>query len=127
MIVGIGTDLVEISRIAKALEKSNALAKRVLTPAEWSEFEKSTDKPRYLAKKFASKEATVKAIGTGIGNGMGWQHIEISHDERGKPMLNALGAFKKWCSDNNVTELHLSIADEQAYATAFVVIESGGV
>jgi holo-[acyl-carrier protein] synthase len=123
MIIGIGTDIVDIARVAISLTKSTALAKRVLTDNEYLEFEQSNDQARYLAKKFASKEATVKAIGTGIGNGMSWQHIEVSHDALGKPLLNAEGAFKTWCIEQGVSNMHISIADEKDFATAFVVIE----
>nr|WP_136252579.1 holo-ACP synthase [Ningiella ruwaisensis] len=124
MILGIGTDIVEIERIDQSLKKSHALARRVLTDNEYAEFEISLHPSRYLAKKFASKEATVKAIGTGIGYGMSWQHIEISHDEKGKPLLIAHGAFDIWCKENGVNAMHISIADEQDYASAFVVIEA---
>jgi len=123
MIIGIGTDIVDIARVTESLSKSNMLAKRILTQNEYIEFEASNDKGRYLAKKFASKEAVVKAIGTGIGNGMGWQQIEISHDPFGRPILNAKGAFKEWCEQQGVSNMHISIADENAFATAFVVIE----
>jgi holo-[acyl-carrier protein] synthase len=124
MILGIGTDIVRIKRIEKALAKSDALAKRILRPAEWQEFEACGDKARYLAKKFASKEAVVKAIGSGIGNGFSWQHIEIEHDKLGKPIIQAIGAFKQWCEQHNVSNIQISIADEKKYATAFVVIEA---
>lgn len=124
MIIGIGTDIVEIARIEKAVAKSDALAKRVLTPFEWQEFMDTGNRPAYLAKKFASKEATVKAIGSGIGNGFSWQHIEVTHDALGKPLVKPLGEFKKWCNEHNVSSIHLSIADEKNYATAFVVIEA---
>lgn len=124
MIIGIGTDLVDIKRIETALQKSKALAKRVLTEYEWQEFVQSKEQARYLAKKFASKEATVKAIGTGIGNGMSWQHIEITHDTLGKPLLKPLGAFLDWCKVHEVNNLQISIADEKDYASAFVILES---
>jgi holo-[acyl-carrier protein] synthase len=124
MILGIGTDLVDIARIEAALEKSDALAKRVLTEFEWEEFESSKQPARFLAKKFASKEATAKAIGTGIGNGISWQHIEIAHDKFGKPMLNPLGAFQDWCEAHRANNLQISITDEKDYASAFVIIES---
>ncbi|MFC4701644.1 holo-ACP synthase [Glaciecola siphonariae] len=124
MILGIGTDIVDIKRIEKALSKGDALAKRVLTEFEWQEFTDCSMQARYLAKKFASKEAAVKAIGTGIGHGISWQHIEVIHDELGKPILRALGAFELWCREHQVSSLHISIADEQDYATAFVIIEA---
>lgn len=123
MIIGMGTDIVEISRIELALAKSDALARRVLTAFEHDEFALSKHPARYLAKKFASKEAAVKAIGTGIGHGISWQHMEITHDNMGKPLLNALGAFDQWCRGHGVNNLHISIADEKDYASAFVILE----
>ena len=123
-IVGMGTDIVEIARIEEALSRSARLAPRVLTPAEMALFEASSEPVRYLAKRFAAKEAAVKALGTGIGRGIGWHHIEVSNDELGAPKLTFSDAFAQRCEALGVTHSHISISDEQHYATATVILES---
>ncbi len=123
-IAGMGTDIVEIARIANALERSARLAKRVLTDAELALFDAHGEPARYLAKRFAAKEAAVKALGTGIGNGISWQHIEVSNNELGAPVLQFFGEFAVMCQARGITGAHLSIADEQHYAVATVILES---
>ena len=124
MIVGIGTDLVEIARIAASLDKLGLrFARRILAEAELQAFEESQQQAAFLAKRFAVKEATGKALGSGIGEGVNWAHIEVLHNELGAPQLalhakaleraQALGA-RRW---------HVSISDEAGLAQAFVVLE----
>lgn len=125
MILGIGTDLVQIDRIASALARTPALAQRVLTPAEQSGFDASRDQARYLAKRFAAKEAAVKALGTGIGRGVGWQHLEVAHDDLGKPCLRLNGGAAARARELGIGRLHLSYSDEQQLVIAFVVAEQG--
>ena len=122
-IVGIGTDIVEISRIERQLEKSARLAERVLTPDELSIFQQHKFPARYLAKRFAAKEAMVKAVGTGIGNGVGWQQVAVRNRENGQPYLEYSGYLAEVCSEMGVTQCLLSIADEVHYAVATVILE----
>ncbi len=122
-IVGIGTDIVEIARIEAQLQRSNRLAQRVLTAVEFTQFEQHSFPARYLAKRFAAKEAAVKALGTGIGNGVGFQHIEISHDPLGQPQLTFADGAKERAEALGVTAMFLSLSDEQHYAVATVVLE----
>ena len=86
-IAGIGTDIVELSRIEQALARGDRLARRILTPAELERFAAHTQPARYLAKRFAAKEAAVKALGTGIGVGISWQHIRVDNHPGGAPFL----------------------------------------
>ncbi len=123
MIKGIGTDIIQISRVSKALARSPRLAARILTPAELAQFEAKTRKDLFLAKRFAAKEAAVKALGTGIGRGVSWQHLNVSHDEWGKPMLEMSGGALQRAQQLNISSLHLSYSDEQEYVVAFVVAE----
>jgi len=86
MIVGIGTDVVSIERIEKALERfGERFVKRVLTPQERVRYEKTLAKGSHLAKRWAAKEAFSKAIGTGIHAPFTWQSITVGRDPRGKP------------------------------------------
>ncbi|MBO1254315.1 holo-ACP synthase [Alteromonas sp. 5E99-2] len=120
-VVGLGTDIVEIERIGEG-DALTRLAKRVLTEKELSVFYTHTMPARYFAKRFAAKEAAVKALGTGIGRGISWQHIEISNDQLGKPEIHfSLGALDK-ANELGATHAAISIADEQHYAVATVIL-----
>lgn len=123
-IVGMGTDIVEIERLENQLEKSNRLAQRVLTDTELEIFHQQKFPARYLAKRFAAKEAAVKAIGIGIGNGISWQQVEVSNLPSGQPVLHFNGYFAQVCETQGVKHSHLSISDEQHYAVATVILES---
>jgi holo-[acyl-carrier protein] synthase len=123
-IIGIGTDIVEISRIRKQLNKNNIdFAKQVLTCRELTEYESCKQKEYYIAKKFAAKEAAVKALGTGIAKGISFQSIEIYHDALGKPNMRFYGAVESLSQLKQVNSIHLSISDEIHYATAVVILE----
>lgn len=122
-IVGMGTDIVEIARIDKQLQNASRLAQRVLTAVELAEFEQSKFPARFLAKRFAAKEAAVKAAGVGIGRGISFQQIEIGHHESGQPCLRLSGHLLTLCQQLGVTHSHISIADEQHYAVATVILE----
>lgn len=124
MLFGIGNDIVEIARIEKATQGNERFASRILTEAELAEYRLSKQPHRYLAKKFAAKEALVKAMGTGIGNGYGWQMVQIEHNDLGKPFFVFFDAMKTFMAQHNIINCQLSIADEQAYATAMVVLEA---
>jgi holo-[acyl-carrier protein] synthase len=123
MIFGIGTDIVHINRMRENLDKyGNKFARRILTEKEFSEFESKKDKAAFLAKRFAAKEATAKAMGTGFSGGLSLHHIGVEHDEAGKPILEFLDIAKKFLQDKNIKQTHLSLADERDYAVAFVTL-----
>ncbi|MEZ9819196.1 holo-ACP synthase [Shewanella sp. 10N.286.45.A1] len=131
MIVGLGTDIVEIARIEARVPvagekelQTNRLAKRVLTPSELDIFIKSSNPGRYLAKRFAAKEAAAKALGTGIGRGVSFQHIEISNDDNGAPKITFTDGAAQRLVLLGGKSGHVSIADEKHYATATVILES---
>ena len=123
-IFGIGTDIIEIARIEKQLSKSDRLAKRILTEAEFDIFSQHGSPARYLAKRFAAKEAAVKAIGIGIGNGIGWQQMAISNLESGQPIIKFSGGFADLCTEHGINSSFISISDEQHYAVATVILET---
>jgi len=125
-VAGLGTDIIEIARIESQITRSDKLARRVLTDTEWHIFSASNEPGRYLAKRFAAKEAAVKALGTGIGRGISWQHIEVNNDERGAPFLTFSGEFALQCRQRGIIASHVSISDEKHYATATVILESQG-
>lgn len=121
---GMGTDIIEIARIEKHLQKSDKLAKRVLTEFEMEVFSNHAMPARYLAKRWAAKEAAVKAIGVGIGNGISWQHVEVHNLESGQPVLKFSGYFAELCEQMGINASHVSISDEQHYAVANVILEA---
>jgi len=124
VIVGIGIDIVSISRVEKALERTPKLAERVLTPLEFEEWQQSQQPARFLAKRFAAKEAAVKALGTGIGRGVGWQQLEISKSDLGRPLISLSGAAADIAETLGALFWHLSYSDEVDYVVAQVIAES---
>lgn len=127
MIVGIGTDIISIDRMADNIERNGeAFAKRVLVDDEWHQYQATKRKAPFLAKRFAVKEAAVKALGTGFAEGITWKHIATDHDELGKPLLVLTDAALSRAQAMGVTSCHLSISDEAHYAIAYVVLEADG-
>ncbi|MBE0509238.1 MAG: holo-ACP synthase [Chromatiales bacterium] len=126
MIFGIGTDIVAIARMEKALARhGERFAERILAEQERAAYAEAARPARFLAKRFAAKEAAAKAFGTGFSAGLSLQHIVISHDARGRPLLSFHGQAEVFCRDQGVGEAHLSISDEQDYAIAFVTLMRG--
>ncbi|GAA0791024.1 holo-ACP synthase [Marinobacterium sediminicola] len=125
MIVGIGTDLLEIARMERALARTPRLPERILTQAELTAFREHARPALFLAKRFAAKEAAVKALGTGIGRGISWQHFEISHDPLGRPLLSVKDEAASRAAAAGIHRWHLSYTDERAYVSAFVIAEGG--
>ncbi|CRK85717.1 Holo-[acyl-carrier-protein] synthase [Candidatus Providencia siddallii] len=124
-ILGLGVDLVEISRIESVIKKSqNSLAKRILTNTEFLQYQKQLKPARFLAKKFAAKEAASKALGTGIRNIISLNQFEITNNKMGKPLLKLNGEALKLANSLKVNKLYISITDERNYALAIVIIEN---
>lgn len=123
MIIGIGTDLTQISRIESSLARlGERFARRILAEQELSEFHASSKQVNFLAKRFAVKEAAGKALGTGIGQGVSWHDITVAHSELGAPLLQLSGAALAHADSQGVNNLQLSISDEAGLAMAFVVL-----
>jgi holo-[acyl-carrier protein] synthase len=124
MIYGIGTDLVEVARIQDSLDRfGDHFALRVLSEREMQEFHLSNTKARFLAKRFAAKEAFAKALGTGIRKPATFENIGIGHDDLGKPVFDLAPELQACLEIKSIQFAHLSISDEKAFATAFVVLE----
>jgi holo-[acyl-carrier protein] synthase len=122
-IKGIGTDLLDQSRIEKLLTRQGErFAKRILTPIElaaWLEKERSIN---YLAKRFAAKEAISKALGTGIAQGIGFQQMQIIADEVGKPVVTLSGAAQARAEALAGQQVLLSLSDEGEMILAFALL-----
>ncbi len=120
MIVGIGTDIVQIARLAQSLEK---IGTRAFTPKELAYAESFRDSAAHLAGRWAAKEALAKALGCGFGGKCSWQDIEIVNDDSGKPVMALTGAARETFTALGGRKIHLSISHEKDYATAFVILE----
>jgi holo-[acyl-carrier protein] synthase len=124
LIFGIGTDIVSIHRIASALARhGEPFAQRILAPEEWDGFIANAQPSRFLAKRFAAKEAFAKALGTGIRAPVTWHNIRVTHDELGKPILDFAQELAVLLECHAIRSHHLSISDEKEMAAAFVVLE----
>ncbi|WP_022960987.1 holo-ACP synthase [Halopseudomonas pelagia] len=122
MIRGIGTDMVLVSRIEAALgRQGERFARRILTEAEWQRFAAHKQPARYLAKRYAAKEAVLKALGTGLAQGMSWQHIQIDNDSLGAPLVRLSGVAALRLKQGGGGEMLLSLSDEREQALAFAI------
>jgi len=125
MIVGLGSDIVEVERIEDALQRlGEKFARRILNDEEWAIWSDMSQKPHYLAKRFAVKEAAAKALGTGFRNGLTMQDIGTVNDELGKPVLVLSGVAEQRMEDLGARVAHVTISDEKHYAVATVILES---
>lgn len=125
MIAGIGTDLVSVARVTRAVDRfGERFARRILEPEELAEWADAPDPPKFLAKRFAAKEAAAKALGFGMAGGISWQDFRVTHDARGAPHLDLQGRAATVAGELGVSSVHLSISDELEHALAFVVLET---
>lgn len=123
MIYGIGTDIVRIDRLRGALERhGERFAARILAGCENSGFAASREPARYLAKRFAAKEAFGKALGTGVAVPATLHAVAVGHDELGKPIFEFDRALSAYMAERGL-RAHLSLSDEVDYVVAFAVIE----
>jgi len=122
-VVGIGTDIVDIRRIAKMSDNAlQRLAKRILTTKEYQHYLTLKQPERFLAKRWAGKEAAAKALGTGIANGVSFQHFDIVSLASGQPTLELSSQALTLAEKLGAKSWHISLSDEVIYATAFVVL-----
>lgn len=125
MIFGIGTDIVEYARIEGLYARHGArFAQRVLSENEIGEFEKHLYPARFIAKRFAAKEAFSKAVGSGLRHPVSLSRISILHDGLGKPILQFDTLLRQYLAQLGITGHHLSISDERGMIVAFVVLET---
>ena len=127
MIYGIGTDIVEVGRIESSIEKfGDDFAKRILADSEMPSYLATLIKSRFIAKRFAAKEAFSKALGTGLRVPATFQNIAVSHDALGKPILVLAKELQDFLTVKNISRMHITISDEKNLAAAFVVLETLG-
>ncbi|MBB6260264.1 holo-[acyl-carrier protein] synthase [Paenochrobactrum gallinarii] len=129
MIIGIGSDLIDIRRIEKALDRHGDRFKtRVFTDLEQKKSEGRKQKAASYAKRFAAKEACSKALGTGLAQGVFWRDMGVVNLPSGKPTMKltggALDALHRIMPDDCDFAIHLTITDDFPLAQAFVIIEA---
>ncbi len=132
MILGIGNDIVDITRIEKALARHKGrFEERCFTPIERAKAESRRGAKTHTqtyAKRFAAKEACAKALGCGIAKGISWQDIGVVNDDEGRPSLElsgeALECLERLTPAGMEARVHLSLSDEPPLAQAFVIIEA---
>lgn len=126
MIIGVGTDIVEIARLQKSLERPSGerFLEHVFTQSEQADApESERQKYAYFAGRWAAKESLSKALGTGIGSHCALREIEVLRNSNGKPEITLCGAAAETAAGLGIRRLHVSISHEQAYACAIVIAE----
>lgn len=125
MVVGVGTDLIEIARIARSVERfGNQFLERVYTPGEIAYCTRKKTAAESFAARFAAKEAAAKALGTGISRGVSWKEFEVRRLPGQRPELHLSGRAAEIASRLGVRRLSLSITHSRELSLAFVVAES---
>lgn len=124
-VVGIGNDIVDVTRIKNMADPArDRLAKRVLTAMELEKYTSLNNAEYFLAKRWAGKEAASKALGRGIADGISFQHFEIQSLTSGQPILVLSGRALEIAEEMGAKSWHISLSDEAVYATAFVVLSN---
>lgn len=124
MILGTGTDLIDIRRIQRALARfGHRFAQRVLVDDEYQHFCAHAKPAHYLAKRFAAKEAFSKAMGTGIHFPVNWHNVSVANERSGMPYLRFSQPLAALLAERGISRAHLSLSDEVEMACAFVVLE----
>lgn len=128
MILGIGSDLVDTKRITKTIQQfGDRFKNRVFTPDEIAFAHSRHARPIEFAKLFAAKEAFLKAIGTGLAQGITWQDLSLTREKTGQPTLvisgKALDILTNLTPQGHTAKIHVSISDQELLALAFVVID----
>ena len=129
MIIGIGSDLIDIRRIQKTFDRyGERFVRRVFTDIERAKAEKRKERVATYAKRFAAKEACSKALGTGMSQGVFWRDMGVVNLPSGKPTMHLTGgaaeALDRLLPAGHRASIHLTITDEYPLAQAFVIIEA---
>ena len=125
MIFGVGTDIVEMSRMEGTWKRfGEHFAKRILMDEEMALFRKTNNPARFLAMRFAGKEATVKAMGTGFAHGVWLRDVGITSNEWGRPLIIWSERGQKVCRELGIGKGHVSLTDDAGLVMAFAVVET---
>jgi holo-[acyl-carrier protein] synthase len=122
MIIGLGTDIAEVARIAKSIE-NNSFKEKVFSKAEIEYCEGKVNKAESYAARFAAKEAFFKALGTGWRGGVAFNEVEVVNDELGKPSINVIGTTADLIKDRNIKNIHVSLSHIKDIAMVTIILE----
>ncbi|KIC95236.1 holo-ACP synthase [Flavihumibacter solisilvae] len=123
MILGIGTDIIEVERVAGKIGRNIGFREMVFSAEEISYCEKQTHKFEHYAARFAAKEAFLKALGTGWINGTAFNEIEVTHNIEGQPQIILRGETAVTLASKNISRIHVSLSHQKTMAVAFVLLE----
>lgn len=124
MILGLGTDLVEVARIGKSISAhGDHFTDRVFTSRERAYANGKANSIERFAARFAAKEAAMKALGTGLSSGISWTEIDVGNDEAGKPFLELHGVAGEIADQLGVRRIWISLTHTSEYASATVIFE----
>ena len=123
MILGVGIDIIEVSRVAEKIGRENGFRENVFSEKEIAYCESQTDKAQRYAARFACKEAFLKATGMGLLLGTTLRDIEVTSNDQGKPEVMLHGTFKEEAQRNSWNKIHVSLTHVQAMACAVVILE----
>jgi holo-[acyl-carrier protein] synthase len=125
MVVGVGTDLIEIARIAQSVDRfGDRFLQRIYTAQEIAYCQRKKSSAESLAARFAAKEAAAKALGTGISRGVSWLELEVGREPSGKPTLQLSGRAAQRARQLGVATINLSLTHSKEIAMAFVIMEN---
>jgi holo-[acyl-carrier protein] synthase len=125
LIVGIGADIVEVERVTRLLARyGERFARRVLGAGEWEGYRASPHRDRYLASRFAAKEAFGKAFGTGLRAPVLLTYISLNHDPLGRPILQLAPELQGLVTRRGIKAQHITLTHERSMACAIVVLEA---
>ena len=124
MVIGVGTDVIEIARIAHSIDRfGDRFLARVFTPREIAYCQRKKNAAESFAARFAAKEAGAKALGTGISRGVGWLELEVAREPGGRPTLQLSGRAAERARSLGVAHISLSLTHSRDVALAVVVME----
>lgn len=126
MILGAGTDIMDVARVKEKLENDPGLRDELFTPDEINYCEAKAHKFQHYTARFAAKEAFLKAMGTGWQFGIRFVHIEITNNELGQPNIFLYDKAKDFAKEKGISKIHVSLAHVKDYALAYVIIEGEG-
>lgn len=124
MIQAIGTDLIEINRIKRSIDRYGVrFIERVFTEEESAYCYDQVHPPQHFAGRFCAKESVMKVLGTGWEEGIRWKDIEIQLNDAGKPIIHLYGNASQRAEEQNISEVHISISHADNHAQAFAIGE----
>lgn len=125
MVVGLGTDLIEIERVQQSLDRfGERFMQKIFTEGEIAYCQQKKQAAESFASRFAAKEATAKALGTGISRGIAWKEIEVRREAGGRPTLHLNGRAAERAAAMGVRHFHLSLTHSRQVAMAVVIAEN---